>query len=160
MATYQLSEDQYVEITSGVKRSNHPRPIQLAIGLLVTVGLVIGSWTLGQYAFSVVLAIVVLVALFGTYRLREWATRKSFRMNPMKGSLYEIRFDEDHIEVTVGNNRLRLDSDDITYAAFANGVARLQHALGFELTIPRKSLSSEELSIMEKYKNFVSGSNE
>lgn len=156
MAVYQWNEAEYTEMMRSMRKHISPRPLQTVLVLVVAAALSAWLWTVGQYAFVVALWVVVVILGLNNLRLSLWSVRKMFQMNRMAGEVYRVVLSEQTVEIEVARNRLILQAQDLRFVSLNERVARIQHALGVELFIPRDALSSEEEETVKGYQDRLS----
>lgn len=153
MAQYEITTEEF-------RRYNHSPivPVRRRIILWsVCLLILVVSLFVGQYAFSLVWAALLILIYFAFYRMAPQIESDRLTNNPFALGPFEVRFERDSYTVRVGETELQLGLSEFGRAHDLGDHYRLDHKSLFSLRVPKRALSEEETQIIERYREKFPG---
>ncbi len=148
MARYELTVEEYRRYNHSPIARPWKRYLAWSIGLVVLTT----SLFVGQYAFSVLWAALLVFVFFTFHRMAPRIEANRLANNPFARGPFEVEFRPESYVVRVGETELRLNLSEFGLAHDLKNHYRLDHKSGFVLEIPKRALSEEEEAIISSYR--------
>jgi hypothetical protein len=153
MANYEISMDEY-------RRWNHmpiAKPWKKNLMWAVSILILIASLIIGQYAFSLVWAVILVFVYITFHRMTPRMEINRMTNNPFARGPFDVEFRIEAFVVRVQDSVLELASDDLGRVHDLGDYYRLDHKSLFALVVPKRVLSEEETGVIEAYRNRFPG---
>jgi hypothetical protein len=118
---------------------------------LIAIGLFVGPFLIGQYAFAIAWAAGLIFINFVRYQTLGRVELQRRSTNPFERGPFQVELNENLVRVTMGSTDLRLGLEEMGRVHNYPSYYRLQHKSGVILTLPKRAASPEDIQMLEAY---------
>jgi hypothetical protein len=144
---FELTADEYREYHSG------PRTVwwKRVLLWLIAIGLFVGPLLIGQYAFAIAWAAILIIFNIVGYRTSGRLALHVRSTNPFQRGPIHVELSETLVRVIVGSTDLKLGLEEMGRIHKYPTYYHLAHKSGVSLKLPKRAAAPEEVEILEAY---------